>query len=151
MLQMLAIHLILFYITFYSPTFHTITRHWSPGAGGHGMHLCPPTSGEPETGNVVGRRIGYMNEATHVFCWEFWASHCIYYCVTKVVFNYTWSTCNVVNKPVNLEITSLENYYMKTGWIQWNVRNYWNKWVGLGRGQKIVAWPELDTGSPTDI
>ncbi len=25
------------------------------------------------------------------------------------------------------------------------------KWVGLGRGQKIVAWPELDAGSPTDF
>ena len=60
-------------------------------------------------------------------------------------------TCNVVNKPGNIEITSLKNYYTEKCWMQWDVKNYQNKWVGLGRGQKIVAWSELDAGSPTDF
>ncbi len=50
-----------------------------------------------------------------------------------------------------IQLTSLEDYYIEVRLIQWNARNYWNKWVGLGRGQKIVAWPGLDTGSPTDL
>ena len=45
------------------------------------------------------KRERLMNETTQVFCWEFWASHSIYYCVGELLFNYTWMTCNVVDKP----------------------------------------------------
>ncbi len=56
--------------------------------------------------------LGILSKPLHLLLW------------LEFVFNYTWMTCNVVNKPGNREITSVENYYAEISCIQWNVRNY---------------------------